>query len=248
MWPILRRKNRSQRAEVRGQKNTFSILSLHGRKGFTIIELLVAGVILTILIGGVTAIFLAANRSWRQTEARLEIYQNARDALGQISRELTTAFPSTTVGPLNGGNHIPLKLDNETYAKDGITYDKDQLTFVAAYNGEYDLTHLGYRLNTSDLDDIKLQRYKKNFGSDDYQGDPYDGSTLEDEPEQTWKEMALYVISLNFRCYNDSTSNWQNDWNETTLPKAVEITIKVQDKQKRYEPMEFRNIVYIPTS
>jgi len=216
--------------------------SLRRRKGFTIIELLVASTILVILFSSITAVFLAANRAWTQSEARAQIHQNAREALSQMSREIATAFPSSTVGPLDGGSHIPLKLDNLSYTVDSTSFDKDQLTLVAAYNfapvsGEYDLTHLGYRLNTADLDDIKLQRYKKDFCS------TYDGSTLD---SNAWKEMALYIISLNFRCHD--SSSWNDIWTSPALPEAVEITIQVQDKQKRYEPMTFQNVVYLSTS
>ena len=147
-----------------------------------------------------------------------------------MSRELATTFPSSD-------SNKYLVLTDSTYS--GGTYDDDQLIFAAAYNfnpdsGEYDLTHLGYRLNTDDLNDIKLQRYKKDFSAS------YDGSSLD---SNAWKEMALYVISLNFRCYDGS--NWQDSWSSTNLPKAVEITIKVQDKQKRYSPKTFQNAVYI---
>ena len=203
--------------------------------GFTIIELLVASTILVILFGSITAVFLAANRAWTQSEARAQIHQNAREALSQMSREIATAFPSSD-------SNKQLVLTHSTYTVDATTYDDDQLTFVAAYNftpdpGEYDLTHLGYRLNTADLDDIKLQRYKKDFCS------TYDGSTLD---SNAWKEMALYIISLNFRCHD--SSSWNDIWTSPALPEAVEITIQVQDKQKRYEPMTFQNVVYLSTS
>jgi len=219
------------------------------------VELLIASVILVILFSSITVIFMGTNRSWVQGEARLQIYQNAREALNQMSRELSSAFSSTTVGPLDGSNHIPLRLDSYTYTIDGITYDKDQLTFVAAYNfnpnpGEYDLTHLGYRLDTTDTNNPKLQKYKKNFSAS------YDGSTLD---SGCWKEMAEYIISLNFRCYYTGTpakactvvdsDNWYKSWCEDCLPEAVEVTVKLQDKQKRYEtPMEFKNVVYLSAS
>ena len=226
-------------------------LTLRRKRGFTIIELLVASVILVILFGSITAVFLAANRSWTQTEARLQIYQNARNVLNQMSREIATAFPSSD-------SNKQLVLTNSTYTVDATTYDDDQLTFAAAYNfnpgsvsiyKEYDLTHLGYRLNTTGP---KLERYKKDFGSKAFDDTIYDGSTLANEPAQTWKEMALYVISLNFEWYNPSLSppgfDDTNDYNNTTLPSAVRITIKVQDKQERYEPKTFQNVVYLSAS
>jgi len=204
-----------------------------------VIEVLVAAVIFVILAASITTVFLGANRSWIQTEARLQIYQNAQEALDRMSKELTTVFPSTTVGPLDdSSNHIPLKLDDSTY--DGGSYDDDQLTFVAAYNvspdsGEYDLTHLGYRLDTTDTNNPKLQRYKKDFSAS------YNGSTLD---SGCWKEMAEYIISLNFRCYDGA--NWQDNWSSATLPKAVEITVMLQDKQRKYNPQTFQNIIHLP--
>jgi prepilin-type N-terminal cleavage/methylation domain-containing protein len=205
--------------------------TLHHKKGFTIVELLVAAVILVILIGSITAVFLAANRSWTQSEARLQIYQNARNSLNRMSKEIASSFASSSVN---------FELTDSDYS--GGSYDNDQLTFVAAYNfepdsGEYDLTHLGYRLDTTDSDNPVLQRYKKDFSSS------YDGSPLD---SNCWKEMALYIISLNFRCHDGS--DWKNSWSSSSLPEAVEITIQVQDKQERYDPKEFKSTVYISAS
>ncbi len=58
------------------------------QRGFTLAELIVASTLLSIIMVGVYSAFYSSIRAWRAGEADIEAYQDARSALGIISREL----------------------------------------------------------------------------------------------------------------------------------------------------------------
>lgn len=213
-------------------KNSLPILpNLIRKKGFTLIELLIVSVILVIIMGSIAIIFFQATKSWTTTEAKLQIYQNARESLNRMSREIACVFQPSDANK-------QLQLTSDTYD----SYDKDELIFTATLNvapgsGEYDLTHLGYRLKT-DVTPPQLQRYKR-----DYDG-TYDGSQA--KLDIYWKEMAVNIISLSIEAHDGAA--WQPTWSSSNLPKAIRVTIKVQDKQARFDPKEFKIEIYLPAS
>jgi len=195
---------------------------LHKKEGITLIELLIAGVILVILFSSITAIFIGTNKSWVQNEARIQIYQNAREALDRMSREISCAFQPSS------GSMQQLELTDDA---DG--HGNDRLEFTAAINepngtGEYDLCKIGYQLDSANS---ILERYELDYG----------GSETGYIP---WVE---HITSLQFLAF-DTAGSQHASWSGSNLPKAIEIQIQAQDSQQRYEtPMEFKTKVYLHT-
>lgn len=198
---------------------------LPSKKGFTLIEVLIASVILVIVMGSMTMVFIEANRAWIQTEAKLQVYQNAREALNRMTRELACAYQSSSAA----SGLQKFKWDDS----------QKKLAFTAAFNitygtNEYDLTKLGYW-----LDGTTLKRYKKDYGG---------GAS------GTWSPIAENITTLTFRYYDHKLAipAWVTLWDPAAtppkdyLPKAVEITIIAQDKQGRLTKT-FVDTVYIPT-
>ena len=198
------------------------------RKAFTLIEVLVASVILVIIIGSMTIIFLQANKAWSETEARLQVYQNSREALNSISRDIACAYQSTS-----------------TLAK--LNYDGATLYFTAAVNtsygvNEYDLSIVGYKLDSATN---IVEKYKEDY--DGTQDDPWVVDL------SCWNPLAENITALSFEFYDHmaATPAWVNVWDSSVgvndyLPQAVRITINAQDKQARFSK-EFKTTVYIPT-
>lgn len=56
--------------------------------GFTLVELIVASTLMTLVLSGVYFTFSTVVRSWRDAEAGTEAYQEGRRALGLLEREL----------------------------------------------------------------------------------------------------------------------------------------------------------------
>lgn len=193
------------------------------RKAFTLIEVLVASVILVIIVGSMTIIFLQANKSWSETEARLQVYQNSREALNAMSRDIACAYQSSS-----------------TVAK--FNYDGTTLYFTAAVNtnygtNEYDLSIVGYRESTTLTN--TLEKYKEDY--DGTQGNPWSAVA------GNWNPLAESITTLDFQFSHPGVSSgaWQNTWAESYLPQAVKITIDAEDKQARFSKT-FETIVYIP--
>ncbi len=65
------------------------------RRGFTLVELLVASTLMAIILGGVYAAFSTTIRSWRIGEASVETYQGARISLALMTRELRSVVPGS---------------------------------------------------------------------------------------------------------------------------------------------------------
>ncbi len=59
------------------------------RRGFTLVELIVASTLMALVLSGVYLTFSTAVRAWRAGESNYAPYQDARRALGQLERELT---------------------------------------------------------------------------------------------------------------------------------------------------------------
>lgn len=71
--------------------------------GFTLAELLVATMLLTIVMSGVYVCFSSTVRLWRLGEANIATYQDARTALSIMTRELQNVVPGTA-HLVEGGN------------------------------------------------------------------------------------------------------------------------------------------------
>ncbi len=63
--------------------------------GFTLVELLVASMLLTIVMTGVYMCFSSTIRLWRLGEANIQTYQDARTALSIMTREFQNIVPGT---------------------------------------------------------------------------------------------------------------------------------------------------------
>ena len=76
----------------------------HG--GFTILELLAAMTILSMLVVMLVATFNQASRSWLQAENRVETYGQARAALDFITKELTQTVTTTNSSFMGDTNNL----------------------------------------------------------------------------------------------------------------------------------------------
>lgn len=113
-------------------------MSRRGRSGsdagFTLVELLVAIVLTTILGGVVITVFLGINTSVNTTNAQQNLNEEARLALNRIARELRQATAITTPSGFTEASAITA-VNNP----DGADYDDSAITtvtFTADFNGD----------------------------------------------------------------------------------------------------------------
>ncbi len=87
--------------------------------GFTLVEMMIAVAIFVIIIGALFALLLGGQRSWQTQEAYVQVGQEARRALGRMTRQLRGADITNTNWPT----------DSVTFSLDGIdgTYEIDTI-------------------------------------------------------------------------------------------------------------------------
>jgi len=92
------------------------------RRGFTLVELLVAIALMTILTGSVVFIFIQAQKIFLTVDARVQVYQYARYAFDQMERDLSNVVrtnnmeffndlppPNGQQGHYDPGEEIPIR-------------------------------------------------------------------------------------------------------------------------------------------
>lgn len=204
------------------------------RNSFTLVELLVVMAILGVLVSTLYTSFKGGTNSWKAGDARSQRGQNARAALEIMSRDLKAAFTraSSTVLQFQGNDGSW----TDTGVTPSVIRAADGVYFTAASNypnasADYDLEEVGYYLVTAARALYRLE-------ADTINSDLTDGAGT---------ELAPHVIGVDLR-YNDGTS-WSSNGNYTkssTLPKAVEITLSVEDEDQIETPRDYKTIVYIP--
>jgi prepilin-type N-terminal cleavage/methylation domain-containing protein len=65
------------------------------KRGFTLTELLVAVALLSVLILAIVGIFNQTSEIFTLTEAKINLFHNSRDVFERMSKELSSALPST---------------------------------------------------------------------------------------------------------------------------------------------------------
>ncbi len=193
---------------------------MNKNKGFTLIELMLSAVILTIIISVVYACFRGALSAHKRTEAKIELYQNARIALEQISMDVRSTFADSQFIGFDRTSG-----DNDTDVLDFVTVkggfsEGDSVDY-------YDLYEVGYFID-SDASTLEegLQRRVQKIPDNDVQT----GGIV--------SELAPMVKSLDLK-YKDK-SQWKSTWgiDESrkiplgeigNLPLAVEVSLTVGD-------------------
>lgn len=187
-------------------------------KAFTLIEVMVAGIILAFLLVGVYFIFEKTHSSWEKGNTRLTQYQKARGCLDIISRELKSTF---------------ITLSNPSIVFKG---ERQRLLFTCSSNtpdkkGEYDLKEVEYKLKNHEL----VRRVKTNFN------DPSNpGATIT-------LASGIIDLSFSYYNGAIWQNNWDSTRDRTSLsslPEAVKVEMVI--KGENSSSLTFSTIVNIP--
>ena len=95
-----------------GQKKYFS-------GGLTLIEILIAAALVTILMAGIMTVLNTANLSWHQDMGLVDLQQGVRFAMDGMTREMRQADPLRSVAIGAGGDSFQFYITNYT---DPISY------------------------------------------------------------------------------------------------------------------------------
>jgi len=194
-------------------------MKLHrSEQGFTLLEMLVAVVIISVILGVIYGSFAGTSRTYALLEANEDVYQTAQTFLAMISRELRSAyFTNASQGFMGIGTEGGLE-GEET---DSIYFVTRSHRRSRANAKEGFLAEIGYFFDTDTLTDEK-QLFKSIDATVD--GDIQDGGTL--------YPLTDRVDSLKFSYYDKKSDTWLEEWDGQKmgrLPDRIQVELAVLD-------------------
>lgn len=194
------------------------------RRGFTLIEVLLALFITAILITILSVVFNTGLRSYRQGKDILEIARKGQLILGQMTREL--------VGAIVQKDYIPFK-----GTRDSVYF----MAPISDNSGKIDLCEIGY---LRDGDELKRYFNAISGSQSEY---PYADVDYSKGRKDTFcpdvKKFNLMYCTVD--------NNWVDEWDSTEeLPELVEITVEISGMYPKDNPQSrtFTTRVYLPNS
>jgi type II secretion system protein J len=205
--------------------------------GVTLLELLVAMVILAIVVASVYVAFNSSKQSWQVGETIVQKYQNARGALDMMAREMSVMY-MTISNIYNSG----------LLYSTAINGSNGEFRFVAAipadeHAGKWDLCKIGYKFDSTNKEIERAFDVGPDLTNFDI--------------DSSYQSLVSNVISLGFKCRHWDGVSWaeketwdsrEGEVDEWDLPEAVEISLTVQDDKQLADPRTFTTIVRIPRS
>jgi len=215
------------------------------RRGFTLLELVVAMVIFSIVVSAAYALFDASRSVSTRAEFRSQLFQTARAALQAVEDDLrgavqgSTPFDTGFIGTSSGSEKEPM--------------DRLEFLSVNRYTGaSYDVNKITDKVWGSDLSKVyywiepDLKKTPHGLVRErPVELTPVSGPVHRDEDIS---EVAQDVVHLHFRYFDGS--EWLPTWDSTQtfkLPRAVEVTIYVKGEWRDEEVIEpFMTRFYLP--
>lgn len=180
--------------------------------GFTLLEILVAFGLLTVLVLALSMLFRQGTAAFKKGYDTTQVYQSARIALDRMVRELSSAYAGSEDSQM-----VYNFVGKESGVQTGTAGPEVYFMAPVKNSGDSDLVEIGYWLKTADN---SLMRYI-------YTADKTDLSSFGSFTKGTSDLLASNVVSLVIEYYDGA--NWSNNWTSTYaagLPRAVRITIK----------------------
>ncbi len=194
------------------------------RRGFTLIEVMVAASILAVMGAIVFGSFERAYKEKQEVEAVDDRYAQVRGALDRMASEISVAFLSEHFDRTRYQQRPTLFKGKD----DG---DDDQLIFTALANERFEPDE-----KTSDQVVLKYSLDRDPDG--DYQSLYRRTNPIIDEnAERKGRRQVLceHVKGLDFKYWDSTQNDWVDEWDASkpehdgVLPERVKITLKVVD-------------------
>jgi len=201
---------------------------MRGRRGFTLVEMLVTASMLVIIVTAAFAAFSAGMRSAAKVRRCGDMLSRGQMALRAITEDIRAAVA-----------HGDIKLTSLDVTYEGGACDTLDFTIVRPnptrkMPDEGSRSEIGYYIdNDPDTEAEWLLRRED--------------TTLDDDPRGGGRAglVGPFVRQLNFQFFDGTfwRSGWEGD--EEVLPLAVRVDIEVIDEHETEKPMLFRTTVPI---
>ncbi|HSC34933.1 MAG TPA: prepilin-type N-terminal cleavage/methylation domain-containing protein [Thermodesulfobacteriota bacterium] len=207
-------------------------------KGFTLIEVLLAIFIGSIVLTVLYASFFQINRAKDRIEEELELYHEARIIMSKITKDLATAFPRGLVNSQSTGITTPFFYGVEEGDNSKLSFTSLSRTPTEDAR-ESDQTEISYFLAPIEDSDLfaLVRRDNPTF-------EPDTGGTQYAISERISGFSLTYLPKIP---ENGEAQGYSSEWNSNetlTLPAAVNVNIVL--KSPRGEDIQFSTLVMIP--
>ena len=203
---------------------------------FTLVEILVALAILSILMLMVLTILIRAQQLYRHTSSQTAIYENQRVAMDVLERDLRSAITSSVPG-----REIGLYISRPDPASEDSAH---HITVVSSTttpaNATSQLAEISYAFHTDrgatgDLRPFTLYRQVTSNLDDDnwnFTGRPTNWF-INNAPNPNlgrYEEVVRGVSSFAIRCYDETNTALPADLDTSAMPYRIEIMITLFDE------------------
>jgi type II secretory pathway pseudopilin PulG len=228
---------------------------------FTLIEILAAMAVLSLLMLMLFQFFASAQRAWTNTSANTDVFENARVIFDVIQRDLESAVAredddiakndiqfclsdpkqswptSATFGPNNPGGvllqFVSANADDGTLSE--IRY---QLSSTPANRPDYEI---GYCNGLQTQEPQCFMRASRDMSNAAYRANPYSNSPADfvttstnTDSSRIPQSVAEGVMEMTFSCYDSVTGWWPLGATHPIFPETVTVRFTLLDT-KSYE-------------
>ena len=214
--------------------NLRSSLSFPRQDGFSLLEMLLAMMILTLIMGVVFEQLSAAQYRTANEQAKLDDFQQVRDFVDQFFRDINQiGDPNSRIFDLSGGTWSPALaspvVNDSRFAIGLVKIDNNGIQFEASVNGISTVQSIQYVVNGSGNCSLCLQRSQ----ADKVTGSPFTGQST------NWGTEVNDLVSNPIFKYYDTTgtqiTSLPVDISTTTgantiaTVKTIQINLRVND-------------------
>ncbi|MBI1908899.1 MAG: prepilin-type N-terminal cleavage/methylation domain-containing protein [Deltaproteobacteria bacterium] len=216
--------------------------------GFTLIEVIVSVAILALISIVVWQASGSNMRAKERSEKRDEVFQSVAMVMDRMSEDLMEAFLYSPTS-----EELGKSINGEILAKTAFVGknngDADEISFTS-------FSHVRYLKDVKESDQEEVT-YKLEPSKDDESNSleivKRSSSPLDANPTEGGKTYPLLkgVKGLSFRYYDPKKQEWFEEWdsegsdNPSKLPRAVEITLTVENPEEEGEPIVFTTIAIV---
>ncbi len=200
------------------------------RSGMTLVEIMVATAILSVITAMIWVSFSQGNRAIRQVEASQDRYHEAEVALSVIARDLASAYLTKHINPTEPVAVYVFSAEERSPI--------DRLSFVSFAHRrtirdshESDQCEIGY-YGAPDPDDVSVTNLIRRV-------DPL----IDDEPTRGGRRLILVrdVIEFDLSFYERTQEEWLEEWDTTEattgqpdrLPDQVRVLLTLREGEDR---------------
>jgi prepilin-type N-terminal cleavage/methylation domain-containing protein len=209
-------------------------------RGFTLIEVLVSVLILTMAMAIVWQTFSMALNAWHKGETFLSQMHHGDFVIDQLTDALRSAAYFDESGGIYG-----FRLENRNSGE----YPNDVLSWVKSGAGlmpqDAALARGLHRVDftvdkNEDGEMVVMAHVYPHLADDDRDNEFGDG--------ETW-EISSVIKGINCRVYNEEDEEWSEEWENTnSIPAILEITLYMDPLEGDSEPVTIKRAVQIPIS